>query len=346
MRTLQIAASPLAAGRLWVAAPINNQVLLERDLRMQEDKIYELEAMLDDAARPAKPRSARTRRSRTSSGGDRAPAAIIARRPTAAPAAAPPRSRPEAPKLELPKVDVPELEGGPAPLDAPGVETTPGKTDEAIVEGQPTQLVINTRLTGGLDRDGRHGDEGVLVAFEPRDGAGPAGQGARRGLGRACSIRRWKARPAAWPAGTSTPTKCPAISTTPRSAAACNSNCPGPAKPPKHQNLRLFVRYTTPDGKKITADTPIDVRGPSSVAEFERQGEAWSNGSQSESAERPARPAEPKSRLKQRGASGRDRTAAVDDRDSDADDDEADPQPREPIRQATRPDRPTWKPYR
>ena len=33
----------------------------------------------------------------------------------------------------------------------------------------PTKLVINKRLTGGLDRDGHNGDEGVLVVFEPRD---------------------------------------------------------------------------------------------------------------------------------------------------------------------------------
>ncbi len=41
-----------------------------------------------------------------------------------------------------------------------------------MLSAPPTQLVINTRLTGGMDRDGHDGDEGILVVFEPRDAAG------------------------------------------------------------------------------------------------------------------------------------------------------------------------------
>ena len=73
---------------------------------------------------------------------------------------------------------------------------------------------------------------------------------------------------------------------------------PWPAEPPKNRDLRLFVRFTTPDGKKITTDAPI--RNSRTVDRGPRRKPAPDRPkkSETEATRRPPRDNTPKSRLK------------------------------------------------
>jgi hypothetical protein len=104
---------------------------------------------------------------------------------------------------------------------------------------------------------------------------------------------------------------------------------PWPAAPPKGRDLQLFVRFTSAEGRKITADTKIDVRSPpaGNVAS-QRQPKSWSASARAE-----------------RGSRDPDRTSdAAEDRSGDVANSRRDD--RRPIRQASAPGRPVWKPYR
>jgi len=130
-----------------------------------------------------------------------------------------------------------------------GTRQLPPRADSAKVEF----ITLRDRLCGGYDGDGRPGDEGIRFMLEPRDAQGhilaapgevsvvaldPAAEG------EAARVARWDfpaheiARrfrkggfllEALWPA------------------------------PPKHNDLHLFVRYTTRDGRRIEIDRPIRV---------------------------------------------------------------------------------------
>ncbi|HEX3725755.1 MAG TPA: hypothetical protein VHV08_05905, partial [Pirellulales bacterium] len=142
---------------------------------MQEDRIYQLQCMLEEcqASREAAARENAALKQQLETGDrgagpDSVPADI--RGPsldTPEPSrGARPRTRAEVPKLEVPSIELPEAS------DSPPVETTPNPPSSSIRRVQPTQIVINKKLTGGLDRDGRNGDDGLLVVVEPRDAAG------------------------------------------------------------------------------------------------------------------------------------------------------------------------------
>jgi hypothetical protein len=164
-----------------------------------------------------------------------------------------------------------------------------GATPVALADSkQAAAIVLNRRLTGGYNADGRPGDDGVTLVIEPRDAGGrflaapaevtvvaidPALQGP------AGRIARWE------------------FAATETAALVRNSaNNPGihlqmlwPNQPPKHNELHLFVRYTTSDGRRLEADVPIrvDLPGersagrwmpsepPPPVPQTTRQAEPW-----------------------------------------------------------------------
>ena len=347
MRTLQIALAALVLAAVGCRSN-TNQVLLERDLRLQEDHIYELECMLEDAcaAREATLRENEALKRELS--GERGPGGGAEREPAGLPSAEPRRLRESQPKLELPRVEVPELpdsSGAPGVETAPGVEVSPGveqapgveapgletappaetkssKPDEAVLDGPPATLVINKRLTGGMDRDGQPGDEGVMLAVEPRDAAGHLVNGPGRVSvvvldpaleGEAGRVARWDFQPDEVPSH---------FHLTPL-GRGLHFDLPWPAEPPKNRDLQLFVRFTTLDGKKITVDAPIKVRGPALAAGGQRQ-PPRSERSDGEAARRAHRDDAPKSRL-------------VPPRSADNEADEAEPDPGdEPVRHDTR----------
>ncbi len=257
-----------------------SQELLERELRCQEDRIYQLEDELDEMGR-ALESSRRENQSikKEIAGGDRGPGSTAVTAPPAI----------EAPSLEAPKFEfVPKLksteplEAAPKlhdePLDeAPRFESpkpsgpSAGSKEPGLLLQQAsksvrltgeasriTRLALNRQLTGGWNIDGKQGDEGILVSFEPRDAQNklveatgdvsivlldPAQTGA------AARVARWDfaADEAALkfrkgPLG-----------------RGMQFELPWPSNPPTSRDLRLFVRLATPDGRKVEADAKIRV---------------------------------------------------------------------------------------
>jgi hypothetical protein len=354
MRTLQFTLSALTL--LALGCRTNpNQVLLEQESRLLEDRIYQLEAQLDDscAAREATIRENEALKKELVSG-DRGPgrdASGSSSGPSMGPPSDIPRrsGRGAAPNLEAPTIELPEPSDTP-PEELPGTPGSPPSGapsvgpagDSSAAGGVPTKLVINKRLTGGLDRDGHNGDEGVLVVVEPRDAQGrliksaadvsivvmdPALEGAAQ------RVARWDF------AADEVPSH---FQSTPL-GAGLRFQLAWPAEPPKNRQLQLFVRYTTPDGAKINADVPIDVRSPADPPREDRETKNWSS---SDSASRPKRDRTPSSRLKPSRVSvapgnpsdESDRPAATNKSARAATDDSP--------RQSSRKNRPEWKPYR
>lgn len=124
-----------------------------------------------------------------------------------------------------------------------------------------TQLVLNRLLSGGYDSDGRPGDEGIVVVIEPRDDRGrrveapapvsvvvldPAldGEDAR--------VARWDF----------TAEQTAAISWGGGSSPGLDLQMGWPDAPPVHEELHVFVRYVTSDGRNLQTDDRIHVELP------------------------------------------------------------------------------------
>lgn len=120
------------------------------------------------------------------------------------------------------------------------------------------RIVLDEKASGGLNLDGKPGDELLSVAIEQRD------ENDKRIIapgdvsivvvdpaidGKASKIARWDfdAEEAA---------KCIRRS---RDGATMQFELPWP-KQPVHSDLRLFVRFTTYDGRKLEANLPIEVQ--------------------------------------------------------------------------------------
>jgi hypothetical protein len=328
----------------------NATVLLERDLRMQEDKIYQLQACLDDAqaAREATIRENESLKQELA-GGDRG-----------AGPSGPPASRPgelQAPSVELPGADTPPDTRKPNDsLQPPTIElpessdtpppATPLGGGQAIVESPPTQLVINKRLTGGLDRDGHNGDEGILVVFEPRDAAGhlvkwpgkvsvvlmdPALEGD------AARVARWDFSAEEVPGHF--------LSTV--FGRGLQFELPWPSAPPRNREMQLFVRFTTQEGQKLTADTTIEIRPPGDAPQGDRQTRrpAERSSAKSPAADRP------RSRLKSKTPDSETPRATraprgTDSAESSVDENRGGETDEDAPLEARRRGRPEWKPYR
>ncbi len=330
MRTLRVAPCLLLPLLLALGCRTNpNQVLLERDLRLQEDKIYQLQGMLEDAcsARESTIRENEALKKELSQ--STGPAGTSMQPPAVDMPGAPSIKPPEMPKFEAPQIELPATP-----------ETLPKETgptnDEAAVDGSPTKIVFNKRLTGGLDRDGQPGDEGILVAVEPRDDAGrlikapgavsivlldPAEQGEQ------ARVARWNYRADEIPGH---------FHNTPF-GHGLQFELPWPGEPPKNRDLQLFVRFTTIEGQKITADTKIDVRP--ALAGAGRAPNTWA-------ASQNARRTPPRTSVPTHPSASKPA------RDLPSDDAEPSNAPRSDSRaddsldQATRSNRPVWKPYR
>ncbi len=118
------------------------------------------------------------------------------------------------------------------------------------------QITLHPALTGGIGTSGRHGDEGLLVVVEPRDFAGnivnASGSVSVALLDPALTGEQ--ARLARWDF---------------TAAETRGMVCAGPqpgihlrlpwVSTPAHDRLKVFVRYTTGDGRKLQAERLIGV---------------------------------------------------------------------------------------
>jgi hypothetical protein len=255
-----------------------NTELLERELRCQEDRIYRLEDELDDKCYALEAsRRENDVLKKEMAGGDRGPGA--------GPSTAPPAI--EAPTIETPKFEfVPKSQGSETLEDAPRFEdegleeapkfesptpSSPSADRPGLLLQQATKrtaltgdarhiakLVLNRQLTGGWNPNGKHGDEGIFVAFEPRDNQNKLVEAVGDvsivvldplQTGAAARVARWDF-------------------TTDEAAMhfrkgplgqGLQFELPWPSSPPVSSDLRLFVRLKTPDGRKVETDTKIRI---------------------------------------------------------------------------------------
>jgi hypothetical protein len=343
-----------------------SQDLLEQELRMQEDKIYELqglvdeyEARLDSCARENQsllketvenpsPRS----ESRRKKAGDHGLALPEVEVPGGA---VPPYEGP--PVISPPDPDVPEGESAPesepAPpynMRLPNSSATPGDrsqlpefempADEELPAGDKTasddtvtQITLNRKLTGGHNADGQPGDDGLMVVVEPLDAKGdlleipgevsvvvldPAQEG------EAARVARWDftAEEAA-----------EHIKRTPM-GDGLHFELRWPHGPPANRDLNLYVRYTTPEGKKLQVEKKIEVEVPG--APKNDAAPAWTK------ADKPAPAPAPDRSTQNWDDSPRAKATAV----RPAPDDEAPKSSAKPAPKNDRTAAPKWGPYR
>jgi hypothetical protein len=173
------------------------------------------------------------------------------------------------PLIEMPSAGEqsdPEAEALPSPA-------TPRETHPADPEAIPpptdmqvTHIFLNPLLTGGADFDRQPGDEGLSIVLEPRNAADeyvpqagavsvvvldPAKEG------EAARIARWDF--------TLTATQQKLQSTS--AARGIRLEMPWPALAPTANQLKLFVRYETADGRRLQAERDIYITPPGQIAQ-------------------------------------------------------------------------------
>ncbi|MDX1946171.1 MAG: hypothetical protein SFU86_12300 [Pirellulaceae bacterium] len=166
----------------------------------------------------------------------------------------PPRSS----TLQKPASDVPEsLDLAPPSVELPAPsEPAPLPPPVRPTDGKVTHITLNSLLTGGIDLDGQAGDDGLSVVIEPRNAAeqlvpdagavsvvvlDPSRQG------EAARVARWDFDLSA------TRSKLQATAAAP----GITLQMPWPAEAPKSTTLQLFVRYESPDGRKLESSREI-----------------------------------------------------------------------------------------
>jgi len=172
-------------------------------------------------------------------------------------------SRPE----EIP-APLPLNKRSPQPLrnSPPGNIPSPGEGSNASPESaRVKEITLNDTLTGGTRTDPQRGDQGITLVVEPRDERGSVLQAPApvsvvvldpAASGSDARVARWDF-------------------TAEQVAASYRKGSWGegywlemlwPAAPPRHEQLQLFVRYQTSDGRKLEGQQPIRVavagRGP------------------------------------------------------------------------------------
>jgi hypothetical protein len=246
-RTLLVALASLA----WAAgcqAPLSQQLLV-RENRDLEDRVFELEGILEDncdlvdeleAEKEAlRAQLAERRRESDLDGGRDAP-----RRPLidlGTPTEAPPETAP-APSFR-------SDDEGPTPPSGGGAAAVP----DTGASSRVARIVVDRRMRPGAE--GTPG--GVVLIVEPRDGRGdlvaaPAELSVmvleRPRRGEPKRLARWDF------------TSGDVASRLRRTSEGdlIYLDLDLPAAPPTDNNVRLYVRYVTADGRKLLADVPLD----------------------------------------------------------------------------------------
>ena len=272
-----------------------NILLLERELRLQEDEIYRLKSCLEECRRTMQsyggadivlPEMSETylspQASETLETPERAADSPATRRTQpAGPGAT------SLPQLDiefgerLPEGAVPEKFAPPSETEPPEIihpepPLRPGAEDQETEEaprfrpistsssgggGRATQLVLNRLLCGGRDEDGRPGDEGLTVVLQPRDARGSTVEkpGPVAIVVLDPSQEGDAARVARWDFTAAQIAR--RFRETGR-GRAIQLETSWPAAPPVHNDLHLFVRYSDGDGQHLEADQPIRVALP------------------------------------------------------------------------------------
>ena len=165
------------------------------------------------------------------------------------------------------ELEIPPIPGGddlPTPAiprtSIPGQpETLPPPADTKV-----THLFLNPLLTGGADFDRQPGDEGLTVVIEPRNAGDEyvPQAGAVSIVVLDPSRQDESARIARWDFTlTATQEKLQTAS----AARGIKLEMPWPASPPTANQLKLFVRYETADGRRLQTERDIYITPPGQV---------------------------------------------------------------------------------
>ncbi len=257
-----------------------NQDLWEREMRLEEDCIYKLRWQLEDCQRELAATKQQLATNQKESdvlrGGSTAPPDLSAPPGILGPATGGGSQQlPPAPRLPTiePGIEAPGAPSG-APPQSSIFRGSNGSVSQASYNAdeknplRPAPLLdanaeveridLNPGLTGGTARGGHPGDELLSVAIEQRDSAGkrvlapgdvtivvvdPALQGS------AARIARW----------TFDSDELARHARKNRDGGTIHFELPWPS-PPEHSDLRLFVRFTTYDGRRLEANLPIEVQ--------------------------------------------------------------------------------------
>ena len=333
MRTLPLLIALLFSCLAIGCRSNNGQVLVEQEARMLEDEVYSLEAQLEACcqAREALARENEELR-RNGSGGSSSPGSVDRAPATSTPS----KRRPpmtEAPRLEAPSIELPEATSTPPETLLPGngKPVVPGPGDNGGIPPQPVDLVINKRMTGGLDRDREGGDEGILVIVEPRDEQGnlvhtPGAVSVvlmdPSQTGEASRVARWDFQANEFHQHFKKSVF----------GEGLQYELKWPDGQPANRDLMLFVRYISPEGAKLTSETPMAIR---LAGDYPRESREALVAAQEEPRPEPA--ARPQVRVPAAGEAPR----AIETADESSRPGRALIAPREAKRNA-----PEWKPFR
>ncbi len=268
---------------LCVAAPLAlgcrtnpNQVLMEQEHRRLEDCNYNLENELDQCERENED----LQRQITSlkQGGAVAPNGAVGVPPPPR-VITPPPDIPQLPKIDLGTPDDPPSNRPPAERPSPGGRDSddksggsapPASVGRVVRDGdvrtasvadadQADRIVMSRLFSGGRSSQGKPPDDGITVVFNPRTASGQTIEAPGDVAivlidpqldGEASRVARWDFA------------AVEVASHYRRSGigGGYHFELLWPDAPPKHGDLRLFVRLTPPDGRKLQADQPIHVR--------------------------------------------------------------------------------------
>jgi hypothetical protein len=253
--------------------------LLEQENRRLEDEVYRLRWALEDCGTVASrtgPNLAAPGRynpgAATNTGGSSVPRTFRGGAPAASSGPLQVDLGEQMQEGEQPKIFAPNSPGaspGPAPdTNRPTPTPPPQKRSDEAPRFQPKQtrqltppgdsrkvelITFKESSCGGYNADGRPGDEGIRLVLELRDGRGrildAPGEVVVVALdpaleGEAARVARWD-----FPADE--------IARRFRNGGI-RLEALWPT-PPKHNDLQLFVRYTTRDGRRIEAEHPIRI---------------------------------------------------------------------------------------
>jgi hypothetical protein len=349
------------------SASVGKNQLVVRELRLQEDRIYELEDAVEHyemevAALERENETLKQERTR----GDHGDSLEKKREPKRSILPSPSKLFQKPPEKELtppPEVDfgsgadaTHSRRGPQKPLSLSGLlkssQVVPADHEVAEPEDPNVyDIAFNTRLTGALPREAFNGRGGVMVVLEPHNEqgelVGPQGDISivvmdPAETGKSQRIARWDftSRQALryykkTPLGT-----------------GYHFELPWSGHPPTHADLHLFVRLATPRGDDLTIDTPLQLTNSKSKANVQRAEFAQQEDAEGEGSNRVARGKSPMEILQQlKEAVGPDKAPSADEAFDNKAAGETEPQAEEVPRTVEKPVRtarskPAWRPER
>lgn len=265
--------------------------MLNAEKRVLEDRLYEAEDNYEQAYQELQ--ACRARQPQDAPPRSQSPQSVQ-----------PPADEPDLPDVELPpgfndsagrrgdrRTSAPSTFLASAPIrpqepvsEAPPQEPIRDSEDEPPTDRRVASVYLNPRRTGGLDLDGRPGDDGLAVLLEPRNELGQylADPGSLSIVlldpakeGDAARFARWDFDPEA----------------TARMMSAQGFDrgllvrVPWPDQPPDSERLHLFARYTDAEGISVEADREIVLNARTLLAD------RWTPRAVSEATRTASRPA-------------------------------------------------------